>query len=62
MSVARLAGALRAGELSPREAVERYLRRIEAIDAEVNAYITIRAEEALAEADALMRSGASRSQ
>lgn len=56
MSVARLAGALRAGELSPREAVERYLRRIEAIDADVNAYITVRAEEALAEADALMRS------
>lgn len=55
MSLARLAGALRAGELSPREAVERYLCRIEAIDAEVNAYITVRAEEALAEADALER-------
>jgi aspartyl-tRNA(Asn)/glutamyl-tRNA(Gln) amidotransferase subunit A len=54
VSLARLAGALRTGELSPREAVERYLRRIEAIDAKVNAYITVRAEEALAEADALM--------
>ena len=56
MSLARLARALRAGELSPREAVERYLRRIEAVDGEVNAYITVRAEEALAEADALLRS------
>ena len=56
MSLARLAEALRAGELSPREAVERHLRRIEAIDAEVNAYITVRAEEAVAEADALLRS------
>ncbi len=55
MTLARLAGALRAGELSPREAVERYLRRIEAIDAELNAYITVRADEALAEADALER-------
>jgi aspartyl-tRNA(Asn)/glutamyl-tRNA(Gln) amidotransferase subunit A len=35
--------------------VEHYLRRIDAIDGEVNAYITVRAEEALAEADALAR-------
>ena len=56
MSLARLAAALRAGELSPREAVERHLRRIEAIDAEVNAYIAVRAEEALAEATALLGS------
>lgn len=54
MTLAELAGALRAGELSPREAVERYLRRIQALDPEVNAYITVRAEEALAEADALL--------
>ena len=50
MSVARLAGRLRAGELSPREAVELYLERIEA-HRELNAYITVRAEEALADAD-----------
>ncbi len=54
MSLARLAAALRAGELSPREAVEDCLRRIEAVDSEVNAYIAVRAEEALAEADALL--------
>ena len=57
MSLARLAAALRAGELSPREAVEDCLRRIEAVDPQVNAYITVRAEEALTEADALPRSG-----
>ena len=50
MSLARLAERLRAGELSPREAVELYLERIET-HRELNAYITVRAEEALAEAD-----------
>ena len=53
MSVARLAGELRARELSPREAVQFYLDRIERIDGAVNAYITVRAEQAFAEADAL---------
>ena len=53
MSVARLARELRAGELSPREAVQSYLDRIEQNDGELNAYITVRAEEALAEADEL---------
>ena len=57
MSLARLAAALRAGQLSPREAVEDCLRRIEEVDPEVNAYIAVRAEEALAEADALLESG-----
>ena len=55
MTVAGLVRALRAGELSPREAVETYLERIDALDPEVNAYITVRAEEALAEADELAR-------
>jgi aspartyl-tRNA(Asn)/glutamyl-tRNA(Gln) amidotransferase subunit A len=56
VSLARLAAALRAGELTPREAVEDCLRRIEAVDPVVNAYISVRAEEALAEADALLAS------
>jgi aspartyl-tRNA(Asn)/glutamyl-tRNA(Gln) amidotransferase subunit A len=56
VTVAELARRLRAGELSPSEAVHRYLDRIEAVDGEVNAYITVRAEEALAEAEALERS------
>ena len=55
MTVAELARALHAGELSPTEAVQSYLDRIEALDGEVNAYITVRAEEALAEAEALER-------
>ena len=53
MSVVALAERLRAGELSPREAVQSYLDRIERIDGAVNSYITVRADEALAEAQAL---------
>jgi aspartyl-tRNA(Asn)/glutamyl-tRNA(Gln) amidotransferase subunit A len=51
VSVAALAARLRAGELSPREAVEGYLERIDG-NRHLNAYISVRAEEALAEADA----------
>jgi len=54
MSLARLVAQLRARELSPREAVERYLARIEE-HRDLNAYITVLAEEALAEADAPAR-------
>ena len=54
MSLARLAERLRDGELSPREAVTSYLERIEAHTA-LNAYITVRAEEALREADSALR-------
>jgi aspartyl-tRNA(Asn)/glutamyl-tRNA(Gln) amidotransferase subunit A len=53
VSVVGLAERLRAGELSPREAVQSYLDRIERIDGRLNSYITVRAEEALAEARAL---------
>lgn len=55
MTAADLARSLRAGELSPREAVQGYLDRIEALDGGLNAYISVRAEEALAEAEALER-------
>jgi aspartyl-tRNA(Asn)/glutamyl-tRNA(Gln) amidotransferase subunit A len=51
VSVARLKARLEARELSPREAVQYHLDRIEA-NAELNAYISVRADEALAEADA----------
>jgi aspartyl-tRNA(Asn)/glutamyl-tRNA(Gln) amidotransferase subunit A len=54
VSLAALVSRLRAGELSPREAVEGYLARIEE-RRELNAYITVRAEEALAEAEAPAR-------
>jgi aspartyl-tRNA(Asn)/glutamyl-tRNA(Gln) amidotransferase subunit A len=49
LSLARLAERIRCGDLSPREAVEDYLERIETHE-HLNAYITVRAEEALAEA------------
>ena len=55
MSLTHLAERMRVGELSPREAVESYLERIEGADPHLNAYITVRAEEALAEAESLPR-------
>ncbi len=53
MSVVSLADRIRAGELSARAAVEESLRRISEIDPELNSLISVRADEALAEADAL---------
>jgi aspartyl-tRNA(Asn)/glutamyl-tRNA(Gln) amidotransferase subunit A len=57
LTLAALAARLRAGELSPREAVAYYLERIERIDGAVNAYITVLGDEALAEAARLERDG-----
>ncbi|MEA2213564.1 MAG: amidase [Solirubrobacteraceae bacterium] len=48
---AALAAQVRAGEVSPRELVELYLRRIEQLNPRLNAFRTVLAEEALAEAD-----------
>jgi aspartyl-tRNA(Asn)/glutamyl-tRNA(Gln) amidotransferase subunit A len=53
VTVAALAAAIRRGELSPREAVQEALGRIERADPAYNAFITVRGDEALAEADAL---------
>ena len=53
MTLVSLAAAIGRGELSPREAVEDVLHRIERRDAAYNSFITVRAEKALAEADAL---------
>jgi len=47
-----LAARVSAGELSPVELVELYLERIERIDPELNAYVTVDAEGALAAARA----------
>jgi amidase len=52
-----LAAMVRAGEVSPRELVELYLRRIEALDPQLNAFRVLRAEQALAEADTGDRTG-----
>jgi amidase len=48
---ARQTELLRAGDVSPRELVETYLRRIECIDPDLNAFRKVLAERALVEAD-----------
>lgn len=48
-----LADLIRLREVSPRELLELYLRRIEALDPRLNAFRTTFAEQALAEADQL---------
>ncbi len=55
MSVAALADRIRTGELTARVAVEESLGRIAETDLALNSFISVRAEEALAEADALDR-------
>jgi amidase len=52
-----LAAMVRAGEVSPPELVELYLRRIEALDPKLNAFRVVRGEQALAEAERVDRSG-----
>ena len=53
LSARRQAELVRAGEVSSAELVELYLERIERLDPELNAYVTVRGEEALAEARAV---------
>jgi aspartyl-tRNA(Asn)/glutamyl-tRNA(Gln) amidotransferase subunit A len=55
MSVAALADRIRTGGLTARAAVEECLGRIAEIDPDLNSFITVLADEALAEADALDR-------
>jgi aspartyl-tRNA(Asn)/glutamyl-tRNA(Gln) amidotransferase subunit A len=55
--IAALAARLRAGELSPREAVAESLELIERLDPALNAFLSVRGEEALAEAGALEAAG-----
>ena len=57
--VARQAEMVRTGEISPRELVRLYLERIERLDPKLNAFRTVRAEPALAEADEAERRRAS---
>ena len=52
-----LAAMVRAGEVSPAELVELYLRRIEALNPKLNAFRVVRGEQALAEAERVDRSG-----
>lgn len=60
MSVASLLAQLRAGRVSPREAVQASLDRIERLDPRLNSFISVRGDEALAEAAALESAGGDR--
>jgi amidase len=51
--VGELAGLVRSGELSARELVQASLDRIEALNPQLNAFVDVYAEEALAEAEAI---------
>jgi amidase len=51
------AAMVRSGEVAPRELVELCLARIEALDPQLNAFRVVRAEQALAEAERVDRSG-----
>jgi aspartyl-tRNA(Asn)/glutamyl-tRNA(Gln) amidotransferase subunit A len=51
VSVAEVARQIRAGVITPREAVGSYLDRVDQANGALNAYLSVRAEEALAEAD-----------
>jgi amidase len=51
--VTELAALVRSGELSARELVQASLDRIEALNPQINAFVDVFAEEALAEADAI---------
>jgi aspartyl-tRNA(Asn)/glutamyl-tRNA(Gln) amidotransferase subunit A len=53
MSLSELAEQLGRREISPREAVQHYLKRIEKYDGEINSYISVREEQALSDATAL---------
>src|SRR6516162_1190201 len=52
--VAGLSGLLRAGEVTPRELVGLYLARIERLDPVLGAFVSVRPQAALAEADAAL--------
>jgi len=53
--VARPGDLLRAGEVTPRELVELYLARIERLNPRLNAFVSIRTDKALVEADAALK-------
>src|SRR6476661_592782 len=52
-SLVALAGRIRAGEVSPLEAVDEALGRIEALDGDLNAFCEVRADDARAQAKAV---------
>ncbi|HVM63057.1 MAG TPA: Asp-tRNA(Asn)/Glu-tRNA(Gln) amidotransferase subunit GatA [Verrucomicrobiae bacterium] len=60
LSIHQLREKLRRGECSAREATQALLNRIAAIDGKLKAYLWLNAEDALAQADAIDRSGVAR--
>lgn len=60
LTIHQLREKLRRGELSCREATQALLERIHAVDEKLKAYLWLNPEEALAQADAMDRSGAAR--
>ena len=50
LSATELSALMKSGEVSPVEATEAYLQRIEDVDSKLNSYITVCRDEALAEA------------
>ena len=50
LSATELSGLIRSGEVSPVEATQAYLDRIEQVDGQLNSYITVTRDEALAQA------------
>ncbi|PPE74491.1 Asp-tRNA(Asn)/Glu-tRNA(Gln) amidotransferase GatCAB subunit A [Solimonas fluminis] len=52
LSIKQLGEALRARKFSSRELTQHYLKRIETLDPQLNSYITVTADQALAAADA----------
>ena len=60
LSAAATSAAIRAGEFTATDAVNAYLNRIDAIDGDIKAYITVTREEALgaaADVDEALRRG-----
>ena len=52
LSIRELSSGLHEGKFSSRELTQHYLNRIAKIDAQINSYVTVTPEQALAEADA----------
>ncbi len=50
LSISRAADLLATGEISAPELTEAYLERIEAVDPQINAYITVSADRAIDDA------------
>ena len=57
LSIREMAEGLKSAQFSSRELTQHYLNRIAKIDDRVNSYITVTAEQALAQADAAVLEG-----